>query len=374
MNEYIVNFGETFYFIARKFNFETKELLAANPGITNPDLVIPGQIIYIPTKQAIKKTISVNGFTLPNINTQKLSEILPYLTYLSILGYRSDLDGTLSNIEDGPLIQFARSASVAPMMVIANIDENGTYSAELAHSILSDPQIQNNLITNVVNVLNDKHYYGLNIDFDYLYPADLSLFLNFVNVFGGILRQQGYFLQLSGRFSTFPQIDEFTQSNTHDNVNQFIIMPNEFSYSLGQILVMAPLDQLQRVLDAVETVPRSKILLGIPNGAFDWVSPSPLGTPGQPVLKDHVIKLYKDVGAIYQYDAITRGGTFNYIDNLGNGHIVWVEGGHGFDFYLQLIGIYNLNGASLWTIDAYTLSDYQILAALYEIRKVIDVL
>ena len=108
MNEYIVNFGETFYFIARKFNFETKELLAANPGITNPDLVIPGQIIYIPTKQAIKKTISVNGFTLPNINTQKLSEILPHLTYLSILGYRSDPDGILSNIEDGPLIQFAR--------------------------------------------------------------------------------------------------------------------------------------------------------------------------------------------------------------------------------------------------------------------------
>jgi spore coat assembly protein SafA len=46
--EYIIQPGDTLFAIARRFGITLAELLAANPQITNPDLVFPGQRIMIP--------------------------------------------------------------------------------------------------------------------------------------------------------------------------------------------------------------------------------------------------------------------------------------------------------------------------------------
>ena len=45
---YIVQPGDTLTLIALRFNIPVGALLQANPQITNPDLVYPGQIIAIP--------------------------------------------------------------------------------------------------------------------------------------------------------------------------------------------------------------------------------------------------------------------------------------------------------------------------------------
>lgn len=377
MIDYIVNFGDTFYSITRKFNIETGDLLAVNPDIRDPDIITPGQTIKIPDHGSTGRTISVNGFILLSVDIQTLMDRLPYLTYLSIFGYRFNTDAVLIDINDTVFIQMSLTAGVAPMMVISNIDENGNYSAELAHTILTDSQLRRNLITNIVDTLHNKNYYGLNLNFEYLYPSDIFAYSYFANAVTTALRPLGYIVQLSVRMSVLKnqraEIEEINSTDSLREIDQFIIMSNELSYTFGQTMVMSPLDQVQRALDAaVISVPRLKILLGIPNASYNWALPRNLGVPARLLSKESAIALYRSTSSIMQVDAITRGSYFNYIDDSGIGHIVWIEDGHGFEYYIQLVDTYNLNGVSLWTIDLFTSADYQMLKATHDIRKVIS--
>lgn len=46
--EYVVQPGDTLFRIGRRFGVTVQQLLAANPQITDPNLIFPGQIINVP--------------------------------------------------------------------------------------------------------------------------------------------------------------------------------------------------------------------------------------------------------------------------------------------------------------------------------------
>ncbi|MGE5507882.1 MAG: SafA/ExsA family spore coat assembly protein [Chitinophagales bacterium] len=46
--EYIVQPGDTLFNIARRFGIALSTLIAVNPQIANPDLIYPGQVVHIP--------------------------------------------------------------------------------------------------------------------------------------------------------------------------------------------------------------------------------------------------------------------------------------------------------------------------------------
>lgn len=48
---YVVKQGDTLYLIAKKYRVSLNKLIAANPQISNPDVIYPGQIICIPGKK-----------------------------------------------------------------------------------------------------------------------------------------------------------------------------------------------------------------------------------------------------------------------------------------------------------------------------------
>ncbi|HEY8424283.1 MAG TPA: SafA/ExsA family spore coat assembly protein [Clostridia bacterium] len=75
---YKVAAGDSLWKIAVKFEIGLSELIAANPGIKNPSLIYPGQVIYIP-EAAPLKAIEDEIFRL--VNLQRSYNGLPPLTY-----------------------------------------------------------------------------------------------------------------------------------------------------------------------------------------------------------------------------------------------------------------------------------------------------
>ena len=370
--------GESLYYIALQYGLSMNQILAANPQITNAGIIYAGQVINIPPRTIHFGSIEVNGYTFPGINMEVLGKTLPYLTYLSIFSYQVNADGDLNTIPDEPLIQAARAAGTAPLLVVTNIEADGGFSSDIAHAVLTNDTAQNNLVNNIIRTLREKNYYGLDIDFEYIYPYDRESYNNFLRRIVRTLRPLGY----SVTTALAPKISAGQQGllyEAHDYpvhgalVDHVILMTYEWGYTYGPPMAVAPINEVRRVLNyAVTAIPRQKIFMGIPNYGYNWVLPYRPGTAASTISNTGAVDLAWTEGAAIQYNQTSQAPFFNYYDNnTGAQHVVWFEDARSILEKLFLANEFRVGGLSYWTIGRYFPQNWLILRSVYNIRKLL---
>ncbi|MHC1693875.1 MAG: glycoside hydrolase family 18 protein [Eubacteriales bacterium] len=367
--------GQSLYTIARMYGLPVGDILLANPRITNPAMLAVGQQITIPAPQKLG-TIEVNGYAFPNINSSVLKTTLPYLTYLSIFSYQVKPDGSFDDINDVPLIEQARAAKVAPMMVITNLEPNAGFSSELAHTILSSEELQNKVIDNALSVMREKNYYGLAVDFEYIFPEDREKYNRFLRLASDRLRPK-YILTTA----LAPKTSSTQQGllyEAHDypfhgrTVDHVVLMTYEWGYTYGPPLAVAPVPEVRKVLNyAVTVIPRRKILMGMPNYGYNWTLPYRQGTAARTVSNSGAVDLAFREGAAIQYDTAQQAPYFEYRDDQGRAHVVWFDDARSIQARLKLVDEYDLGGVSYWTINRWFPQNWLVLSAMYDVRKVL---
>lgn len=369
--------GESIYSIARRYGVTPGAILSANPRITNPAQIAPGQVINIPSRTQKLGSIEVNGYTFPNIRMEVLRKTLPYLTYLSIFSYEVNPDGSLRPIEDEELIREARAQNVAPLLVITNMEEGGGFSSDVAKSILTNNEIQETLINNVIQTLRSKNYHGLDIDFEYIYPENREDYNNFLRKVTSRLRPLGYSITTA----LAPKIAADQKGilyEAHDYpvhgalTDHVILMTYEWGYTYSPPMAVAPITEVRKVLNyAVTAIPREKIFMGIPNYGYNWTLPYTEGTAARTISNTGAVNLALREGAAIKYDEKSESPFFNYYDDAGKEHVVWFEDARSIDAKLRLVNEYNLGGVSYWTIGRYFPQNWLVLRSLYDVTKVI---
>lgn len=375
--KHLVRPGQSLYLISRDYGVSVDAILSANPGINNPSLIYPGMVLNIPPRTQKLGTIDVNGYTFPTINTETLRKTLPNLTYLSIFSHEVNPNGTLRPINDTPLIQAARSAGVAPLMVITNIKEGGGFSSDLARTILTSNAVQETLLSNVLSNMRSKNYYGLDIDFEYIYPENREDYNNFLKKAVSRLSAAGYTVTTA----LAPKISATQRGllyEAHDYpvhgalTNHVILMTYEWGYTFGPPMAVAPINEVRRVLDyAVTAIPRRKILMGIPNYGYDWTLPYVEGSAATTISNVGAVNLAAREGAEIQFDSVSQAPFFNYRDDRGRRHVVWFEDARSIEAKLRTVNQYRLGGVSYWTIGRYFPQNWLVQQSLYDVRKVI---
>ncbi len=374
--KYKAEHGDSLYSIAKKYGTTVFHILASNPEITDPSKISIGQEILITFPRKKLGTIEVNGYAFPNIDINTLENTLPHLTYLSIFSYQVRADGSLVSINDSELTTLARQYKTASLMVVTNIKEGGSFDSELAHTILSDENIQNKLLDNIVKVLNDKRYHGLNIDFEYLYPRDKENYNKFLKKAVDKLRPLGYSVSTAVAPKTSADqkglLYEAHDYQAHGKIlDHVIIMTYEWGYTFGPPLPVAPYNLVEEVIQyAVKEIPSNKILMGIPNYGYDWTLPFVKGTAARSISNTEAIKLASEVGAQIKFDERAKSPYFNYFDKNRKQHIVWFEDARSIEAKLTLVEKYNLGGVSYWTINTFFPQNWVVLESMYNVKKI----
>lgn len=374
---HVVNPGDTLYKIGQIYNIDYQKIAYDNQIDPNQPLVV-GQTLVIIYNDNIKKfrKIEVNGYTFPGIDNDLLSQVLPYLTYLSIFSYQVIDEGNLKLVNDDYLIEVAKINNVSPIMVVTNIGLSGRFDSDLAHSILKKEDIQDKLISNILTIMREKEYDGLNIDFEYIYPEDKTLFMNFLNKIKEKLIEYDYLLFVS----LAPKINAEQPGilyEAHDYkivgelADRVILMTYEWGYSGGPARAVAPTRLVQKVLDyAITEIPSDKILMGIPNYGYDWILPYVKGTFAKSVGNYEAVEIAKNYRQAINYNYIEQAPFFNYYDPISGLHEVWFEDARSIQSKLELIIKYNLAGASYWTLNRFFPQNYLVLNALFDIKKI----
>ena len=122
MQIYIVRPGDTLRAIAGRFSLSA-EVLAYINQLNDPSRLTIGMALLIPTTgKAPGHSMAVNAYAYPNISQTVLEEYIPSLSYLCPFTHMIDLQGQLSPLNDGMLLNVAAQSGVAPLLSVANLD------------------------------------------------------------------------------------------------------------------------------------------------------------------------------------------------------------------------------------------------------------
>lgn len=377
---YTVQQGDSLWGIAMEFDVPLQELIALN-DIQNPNLIYPGMVLRIPIGEPAKfGTIEVNAYINPIGNEQDVEEVNSvgeYLTYISPFSYQVNEDGTLTQPQDDFVLQAAEDNNIAPLMVITNFRE-GNFDTELAHTILTDEDIQDILIENVLEVLENKNYYGLNIDFERVPSEDRELYNDFLRKVVGQLRPMEY--PVSTALAPKPyEIEQGEWHGAHDYeahgeiVDFVIIMTYEYGWAGGEPMAVAPLNEVRSVIDyATSVIPPEKIMMGMPLYGYDWTLPyDPEGERAVSISPQYALQLAAQYGAVIEYDNVTQSPYFYYwVDGVQ--HEVWFEDARSIQAKLYLVDEYGLKGVSYWVLGYDFPQNWAVLENMYNIEKIED--
>lgn len=368
---YIVQTGDTLWSIAKMYGTTVSALMRVNQ-LTNPNLLYVGQVLHIG-----KPIAEVNGY-MPDTGSfaQRVArDIGDFLTYICTFSYKILADGNLILLDDTALIAAEKTRRVTPLMSITNFVGN-KFSSDLAHAVLSSTQVQDVLLTNIINIMKAKGYRGLNIDFEYVYPQDRLLYNQFLERTVNRLHPEGFSVStaLAPKISaTQPGLlYEAHDYPVHGRLADFIVlMTYEWGWAGGRPLAIAPVNEVRRVLDyAVTVIPRNKILMGVPLYGRDWKLPYVYGTTlAATITPPQAVDLAYRYGADIQYNTLYQSPFFRYTDSQGAQHEVWFEDARSVQAKYNLVKEYNLRGVSYWELTSIFPQNWPVLASNFEIRK-----
>lgn len=375
---YTVRQGDTFFELARRFSTTVNDIINLNPDV-DPQRLQIGMVIRIPQRMRNYGFIETNGYiepSTPERETAIVDGVGQYLTYISPFSYRVTNTGALIDIDDAAIRSAAQRYDIAPLMVVTNFAE-GTFSTELVDTILENEQFQDTLIDNMIEVLGNKGYHGVNIDFERISPENRDNYNAFLRKVVNALHPLNYVVSTA----LAPKPADYTGGAWHgahdyrahgEIVDFVIIMTYEWGWSGGPPYAVAPVDLVEDVIRyAVSVIPSRKILMGMPLYGYDWPLPYTPGRWARRISPQEAIRIAAEQGAHIMFDEQTKSPTYRYYDSDGVEHEVWFEDARSVEAKLMLVNKYDLRGVSYWVLGIPFPQNWIVLNDMYNIVKVL---
>ncbi len=353
---YTVRVGDTLFFIARQFGTTPIALMRNNPWLTAQPELLPGRELTIRFEDQPQRPARINGYAYPYISQALLRRELPFLSSLTIFGYGFTDSGALIPPDDEPLIEQAKKFNVAPVLLLSSITETGNFSSERASRLFEEPALQATVLRELTEVMHQKGYRGLDIDFEYVRPEDAEAFLAFIQNAAKIMHENGFFVHVdlapktaAGQKGLLYEAHDYAAIGAA--ADTVLLMTYEWGYTYGPPMAIAPLNQVARVVDYAKTaIPVEKILLGVPNYAYDWTLPFEKGLSRAVTIgNQYAVVVAGRYASQIQYDSIAQSPFFYYRAAV-NDHVVWFEDVRSIRAKMNLATENGLLGLGYWNL------------------------
>ena len=370
--DHIAAAGDTLFRIAQHFGITLQALIEANPQIANPNMIRVGQRIYLPRESF--GAMLVNGYCYPNISSEVLGEILPLMSMLCVFSCQVDAEGNVSPMQnDERVVNAAKAAKARPMLVLTNLDENG-FNPEIARAVLLSAEKQEKVLKQVMAIIKQKGYGGLDVDFENV-PRDAREGLNaFLAKAQAALHAEKLLLSSAVPPLTrdnqtgllFEGFDFTAQGTYNDYVT---LMTYEWGHQGGPPRAVAPLNEVRRAVEyAVSRMPKEKVLMGVPNYGYDWKIPYQPGTRATTISNVGGVNIAQREGAAISFDVTAQTPWFRY-EADGQRHEVWFEDARSINAKLGLAAEMGIAGVSYWSVNTMFPQNWTIVEEMVRVRK-----
>jgi len=375
---YIVKEGDNLASIALQHNVSVMQLLRNNPYLSGRQYIYPGEEIVISYKTS--RSLETYGFSYAFIDEEILRKTLPYLTYLSFINYRTLSNGEMIQLyDDTQVIRICKEYGTIPLLMTTTLDENGNPDFEVAYNLLLNEVYQDKHIEQILDIIKDKGYYGVNFVFTLVKISNQHLYVRFIEKAVNRLGSEGYrvYVTLDPNYGAESNNFERVElSEISRPVESITFLHMIWSLNYGPPRPISSAANIRSFIEyAINYVPADKIVLGKPILAYDWTLPySPRNPAPLTLTINSAIRLAVDVKAVINFDETSQTPYFEYVQSpvgFPVNHIVWFIDARSIRAMLNLINDYNLSGAAVWNIMIYNAQLWLMINSEYDIVKLL---
>ncbi len=377
MEIYVVKRGDTIDSIADSYGIPVSSIIFNNQ-LVYPYALAVGQalLITVQDKALPSYPAFVNGYAYPFIEQNTLNETLPFLSSLSVFSYGFTTEGELipPTPDDSFMISSALSYGVRPVLTLTPFGADGNFNSYLITSVVNSKDARSNLLSDLLATLQEKGFWGVDIDFEYIRPEDRVSFADFVADVRNFLSPYGYHVSVALVPKTsdsqagllYEGMDYRLLGQAADSV---LLMTYEWGYTYGPPMAVAPINQVRQVVDyAITRIAPSKIDLGIPNYGYDWTLPYVRGSSKAKTVSNlEAVRLAIDAGVPILFDETAMSPYFQY-EKDGQLHEVWFEDVRSYREKFSLLPLYFLRGLGYWQIMNFFRPNWLLLENTFVIQ------
>lgn len=238
--------------------------------------------------------------------------------------------------------------------------------ADKLEQVLATAESRINLVNQIIYVVEQEGYDGVNIDFEYVKATDKDRYSEFIKILNEALKSRGKSLSLSLPVKTekadwWPGYDYETLGKYSDFV---VLMAYDKNPSTPG--PQSGIDWVEEVVDyAISRIPAEKVVLGIGYYGYDWASTGKRGAiiPKRNgatylIFADELAEKYGLSLSIDEKSGLSYG---RYTDDDGVSHEVWMENDRTVDAKAKLVVRKGLKGVALWRLGYTTPSFWNTL-------------
>ena len=311
-----------------------------------------------PTPAPGLRQISIWAPYISVLEQQTLTANADILDEVNLFWYELAADGSIrGSIQSPQGLQAIRESQlrVAPSIV------NGGFDRERVAAIIHNPQRRAQHIQDIVQLVLENNYDGVDIDYESLWPEDRDDFSLFIEELAAALHAQDKYLSLAVHAKT-SEPGSWSGAQAQDwarlgaVADAFKIMTYDYHYSTSQAGPIAPLSWVDEVLDFAATqVPPQKTFMGVHFYGYDW-----LGSSGKGINWRQAQQLAERNQAQWQRDE-SGEAWFRYGDQ--NSHTVYVADAPGLDQRLNMLLARHpdLAGIAIWSLGGEDPQNWEVL-------------
>jgi spore germination protein YaaH len=294
-----------------------------------------------------------------------LTAFYSYMNQMPTDTFAVDVHGAVSGKAPTQALQFAKSKGMKTFATISNFDATG-FDAKITHAILNEQKPREQAISQMLKLVEQWGYTGINIDFESIDHTDRKAFTSFVQDVAQKMRAAGYLTVVSvpAELKDNPE-DSWTGAFDFAALGKTADILQVMTYDQhgpwGTPGAVAGLDWVEPcIVFSVSVVPASKISMGIPAYGYDWDISAKTGV--QVFWKD-IPALIAKTGATPQWDSTSSSPFFTYHAADGSSHVVWYEDEKSIPLKSSLAVSHNLAGVSVFALGYDNLSFWQAVHA-----------
>lgn len=357
---YVVKNGDTLEKISNETKIPVQKIISDNQ-LTYSDRLVPGQALLLLREGetgGIGEGRIIGGYAYPFVEPPVLEEALTALSEMLMFSYGFTFEGNLvaPMQDDQWLIDQTKNAGARPWMVLTPLSSEGAFNNQLIKVLMENRELQDRLIDQMLTVMRERGYEGVDIDFEYILPENREQYARFAGKTREKMNEYGYKVTVA----VAPKISDRQRGILVEgvdyallgqNADAVFLMTYEWGYTYGPPMAVAPLDKVREVVEyAVTQIQPGQIILGIPNYGYDWTLPYERGiTRARSIGNVEAVETAAENGAAIEYAQISQSPWFTYRKN-GMEHVVWFEDVRSISAKWDLIREYGLSGARYWNL------------------------